>query len=59
MGMFVAADIGGTHVRAALYEADNPKPIAHQRADTRADEPGAYARNGHDNGHGHGHGHDH
>ena len=42
--MFVAADIGGTHVRAALYEADNPKPIAHQRADTRADEPGAYER---------------
>ena len=42
--MFVAADIGGTHVRAALYEADNPQPIAHQRADTRADEPGAYDR---------------
>ncbi len=44
MGMLIAADIGGTHLRAALYEADNPKPIAHQRVDTRADEPGAYDR---------------
>jgi glucokinase len=44
MGRIIAVDIGGTHVRAALYEQDNPKPIAHQRAATEADKPGVYDR---------------
>jgi glucokinase len=44
MGRIIAVDIGGTHMRAALYEADNPKPIAHQRAATEADKPGVYQR---------------
>jgi glucokinase len=44
MGRIIAVDIGGTHVRAALYEQDNPRPIAHQRAATEADQPGVYER---------------
>ena len=44
MGRIIAVDIGGTHMRAALYEQDNPKPIAHQRTATEADKPGVYDR---------------
>jgi glucokinase len=44
MGRIIAVDIGGTHVRAALYEEDKPKPIAHERAATEADKPGVYGR---------------
>jgi glucokinase len=44
MGRIIAVDIGGTHVRAALYEEDQPQPIAHQRAATEADKPGVYDR---------------
>ncbi len=44
MGTIIAVDIGGTHLRAALYEPDNTKPISHQRVETRANEPGVYDR---------------
>jgi glucokinase len=44
MGTIIAVDIGGTHMRAAVYEPDNTKPIAHQRVETHAEEPGVYGR---------------
>jgi glucokinase len=44
MGTIVAVDVGGTHLRAALYEPENTKPIFHQRVETRNDEPGVYKR---------------
>ena len=44
MGAIIAVDIGGTHLRAALYEPDNTKPIVHERVETHADEPGVYER---------------
>ncbi len=44
MGAIVAVDIGGTHLRAALYEPDNTQPIAHQRVETHTEEPGVYGR---------------
>ena len=44
MGRIIAIDAGGTHLRAALYEPENTQPIAHQRVDTRNDEPGVYKR---------------
>jgi glucokinase len=44
MGTIVAVDIGGTHLRAALYEPENTSPLAHKRVDTDADLPGVYNR---------------
>lgn len=44
MGTIVAVDIGGTHLRAALYEPDNTQPIAHKRVETLASQPGVYDR---------------
>jgi glucokinase len=44
MGRVIAVDIGGTHMRAAVYDSNNPQPLAHERLDTRADLPGAYER---------------
>jgi glucokinase len=44
MGTIIAVDIGGTHLRAALYEPDNTQPIVHKRVETHADEPGVYGR---------------
>jgi glucokinase len=44
MGTIVAVDIGGTHLRAALYEPENPQPISHQRIQTHTEEPGVYER---------------
>ena len=44
MGTIIAVDIGGTHLRAALYEPDHTQPIVHQRVETHADEPGVYGR---------------
>ncbi len=44
MGTIVAVDIGGTHLRAALYEPDHTQPIVHQRVETHAEEPGVYER---------------
>ena len=44
MGVIIAIDIGGTHMRAAVYEPDNTQPVVHQRLETRTDEPGVYDR---------------
>jgi glucokinase len=44
MGRIIAIDIGGTHLRAAVYEAGRPEALAHKRVETRADQPGAYER---------------
>lgn len=44
MGKIIAVDVGGTHLRAALYEPENPQPLAHQRVDTQAASPGVYDR---------------
>ncbi len=44
MGTIVAVDIGGTHLRAALYEPDTTQPISHQRVETLNNEPGVYQR---------------
>jgi glucokinase len=44
MSHIVAADIGGTHIRVALYEPNSVKPIAHQRTRSLANEPGVYDR---------------
>lgn len=44
MGRVIALDIGGTHLRAALYEAERPEPLARDRVDTRSDVPGLYDR---------------
>jgi glucokinase len=44
VGTIIAVDIGGTHLRAALYEPDNPRPIAHERVATHTGEPGVYKR---------------
>lgn len=44
MGRIIAIDIGGTHLRAAVYEAGQPEALAHKRVETCAQEPGAYER---------------
>ncbi len=44
MGTIVAVDIGGTHLRAALYGLDHTQPISHERVQTHAEEPGVYER---------------
>jgi glucokinase len=44
MGAIIAVDIGGTHLRAALYELDNTKPIVHERVQTQAGKPDVYGR---------------
>ena len=44
MGAIIAVDIGGTHLRAALYEPESTQPIIHERVQTHAEEPGVYGR---------------
>ena len=44
MSLTLAVDIGGTHIRVALYEAESTKPIAHHRTRSQADKPGVYDR---------------
>ncbi len=44
MGTIIAVDVGGTHLRAAVYEPDNTQPIVHERVETHAEEPGVYDR---------------
>jgi glucokinase len=44
MSHTVAVDIGGTHIRVAVYEPDSITPIAHQRTRSLAKEPGVYDR---------------
>jgi len=44
MNTYIAVDIGGTHIRAASFEEENPKPLAHQRIRSHAREPGIFDR---------------
>jgi glucokinase len=44
MSLTVAIDIGGTHIRVAVYEPDSITPINHQRTRSLASEPGVYDR---------------
>jgi glucokinase len=44
MSLIAAVDIGGTHIRVALYEPDSIVPIAHQRTRSHANEPGVFDR---------------
>lgn len=44
MSHTVAVDIGGTHIRVAVYEPDSITPVAHQRTRSLANEPGVYDR---------------
>ncbi|HLO32336.1 MAG TPA: ROK family protein [Anaerolineales bacterium] len=44
MSNIVAVDIGGTHIRVAVYEPDSITPISHQRTRSLATEPGVYDR---------------
>jgi glucokinase len=44
MSLTLAVDIGGTHIRVAVYEADSTKPLAHKRSRSHADKPGVYDR---------------
>ena len=44
MSHTVAVDIGGTHIRVAVYEPDSITPVAHQRTRSLAKEPGVYDR---------------
>src|SRR5688500_3623383 len=44
MSLTVAVDIGGTHIRVAVYEAESTKPIAHHRTRSQANKPGVYDR---------------
>lgn len=44
MNIFVAVDIGGTHIRVAAYEENNPVPLTHQRTRSLARQPGTFDR---------------
>lgn len=44
MNLIVAVDIGGTHIRAAVYEPNSIIPLAHYRTGSNATEAGVYDR---------------
>ncbi len=44
MSLTVAVDIGGTHIRVAVYEPDSITPFAQKKTRTRASEPGVFDR---------------
>lgn len=44
MNLVVAVDIGGTHIRAAVYEPDNIIALDHHRTRSRATEAGVFDR---------------
>lgn len=44
MSHIVAIDIGGTHIRVAVYEPGSITPISHERTRSLAQEPGVYDR---------------
>ena len=44
MSLTVAIDIGGTHIRVAVYEPDSILPLNHQRTRSLANQPGVYDR---------------
>jgi len=44
MNLIVAVDIGGTHIRAAVYEPNSTLPLDHHRTRSHATEAGVYDR---------------
>jgi len=44
MTLDLAIDIGGTHIRVAVYEEDNLIPVAHHRTKSFANTPGVFDR---------------
>lgn len=44
MSNTVAVDIGGTHIRVAVFEPNSLKPLAHQRIRSLGKEPGVFDR---------------
>ena len=44
MSLIVAIDIGGTHIRVAVYQPDSIIPLNHQRTRSLATQPGVYDR---------------
>ena len=44
MDLIVAVDIGGTHIRAAVYEPNSILPLNHHRTRSNATEAGVYNR---------------
>lgn len=44
MNRFIAVDIGGTHIRVAVYENEKITPLTHKRVRSHALEPGVYGR---------------
>src|SRR5215467_3291938 len=44
MSRTLAVDLGGTQIRAAVYESNSIKPVAQQRVRTLAHKPGVYDR---------------
>lgn len=44
MNLTLAVDIGGTHIRVAVYKPDSTKPLAHQRTRSQANKPRVYDR---------------
>jgi len=44
MNLIVAVDIGGTHIRVAVYEPSSITPLNHYRTRSRATEDGVYDR---------------
>lgn len=44
MSLTAAVDIGGTHIRVAMYEPDSTTPIFHHRTRSHANEPGVFDR---------------
>ncbi|MCC7117678.1 MAG: ROK family protein [Anaerolineales bacterium] len=44
MSLFVAVDIGGTHMRAASYTSDSLEPLKHNKVETLASEAGGFER---------------
>lgn len=44
MNLIVAVDIGGTHIRVAVYEANNTNALYHYRTRSHATEAGVYDR---------------
>jgi len=44
MSITIVIDLGGTHIRAASYEPESTKPVAHTRTKTLAHSPGVFER---------------
>lgn len=44
MSLIIAVDIGGTHIRTALYDPQNRIPLRHHRTRSHALEPGVFER---------------